>query len=187
MSNIAACPPSLFLMILQLCHLPPPFPPPVSDSSPCSLNASPCMPAAVLYYWTFWGTVRFKYFNFCVCFLHIICVKSVINLLQYSTIQLIGYLVGFVRFTNKFDLQMWFWNETHLYRGDILYPLFTFLVLVHELGLSVFCTKAVARGLILDLFLIFAGNLWVYIFCRRFLANWGSSSSFWFTENFYHE
>ena len=40
--------------------------------------------------------------------------------------MLVGYLVGFVRFTNKLDLQMWFWNGIHLHIGDILYPLFYF-------------------------------------------------------------
>ena len=32
-SEIAACPHPLLLTILQLCHLPPPLPPPVSNSS----------------------------------------------------------------------------------------------------------------------------------------------------------
>ena len=43
----------LLLMILQLYHLPPPLPPPITNSS-CLFN--PCMPAVVLYYCTFQGT-----------------------------------------------------------------------------------------------------------------------------------
>ena len=31
----------------------------------CSLNASPCMPAVVLYYYAFQGTVRLKMFPLC--------------------------------------------------------------------------------------------------------------------------
>ena len=51
-----------------------------------SLNASPCMPAVLQYYRTFYVSVRFKIFYFCVCFLSTICVKCTIRLLQYSTI-----------------------------------------------------------------------------------------------------
>ena len=47
----------LLLAILQLYPLPPPLSPPVSNSSCCSLLASPCMLAVVLYYCTFQGTV----------------------------------------------------------------------------------------------------------------------------------
>ena len=83
-SEFAACPHLLLLMILQLYHLPPPFPPPVSNSSCLFTRCQPCMPAVVLYYFTFQGTVRLKMFSlffvfvFYVC---IICVKSIINLL----------------------------------------------------------------------------------------------------------
>ena len=83
------------LMILQLYHLPPPHHPPVITLCVCSFDASPCMPAVVLYYCTFQGTIRLKMFYFLCLFLCIICVKSIINLLQYSTIQpimLAGYL-----------------------------------------------------------------------------------------------
>ena len=41
----------------------------------CSLSASPCVPATVLYYYTFQGAIRLKMYSFCVCFLCIICVK----------------------------------------------------------------------------------------------------------------
>ena len=45
-SEIAVCPLHLVLwMILQLCHRPPLLPPPLA----CSVSASPCMPAVVLY------------------------------------------------------------------------------------------------------------------------------------------
>ena len=54
----------------------------------CSLDASFRMPAVVLYYCTFQGTVLqdLKCFLFVVFFVWIICVKSIINLLQYGTI-----------------------------------------------------------------------------------------------------
>ena len=47
----------LLLTTIQLSHLPPPLPAPVSNSSSCSLDASPCMPAVALYYCTFQGMV----------------------------------------------------------------------------------------------------------------------------------
>ena len=63
------------------------------------VHASLCMLALVLYYLTFQGTVlhwkkkkvlycniKNVFFTFCICFLCIICMKSVINLLQYNTI-----------------------------------------------------------------------------------------------------
>ena len=54
----------------------------------CSLDASLRMPAVVLYYCTFQGTVLqdLKCFLFVVFFVCIICVKSIINLLQYGTV-----------------------------------------------------------------------------------------------------
>ena len=81
----------LLLTILQLYHLPPPLPPPVSNSSclftGCQpLDASCC---TVLLYFPRDCTVRLKVFSLFfvfVCFSCIICVKSIINLLQYSTI-----------------------------------------------------------------------------------------------------
>ena len=55
-SHLVLC--SLLLMIFWLYHLPPSLPPPpVSNSLVCWLDASPCMPAIVLYYCTFQGTV----------------------------------------------------------------------------------------------------------------------------------
>ena len=94
MSEIAACPHLLLLTNLQLCHLPPPFPPSVSNSSylftRCQLLCASC--CTVLLYFSRYYTVRFKCF---LCFLCIICIKSFINLLQYSTIEpivLVEYL-----------------------------------------------------------------------------------------------
>ena len=51
-SEIAACPRLLLLMTLQLYHLPPLFPSPSGTLLDCSLDASLCMPAIVLYYCT---------------------------------------------------------------------------------------------------------------------------------------
>ena len=76
----------LLLMTLQLYHLAPPIPPPVSNSS-CLFTW--CQPLYASYY-----TVCFKalyrkfenvFFIFCVCFLCITCVKSITNLLPYGT------------------------------------------------------------------------------------------------------
>ena len=55
MSDIAACPPSPIADDPSAVPSPP-LPPPVTNSSACSLDASPCMPAVVLYY----STVLFK-------------------------------------------------------------------------------------------------------------------------------
>ena len=86
----------LLLMTLQLYHLAPPLPPPVSNSS-CLFTC--CQPLYASYH-----TVCFKvlyckfenvFFIFCVWFLCIACVKSITNLLPYGTkyfIVLVGYL-----------------------------------------------------------------------------------------------
>ena len=96
-SDITASLHLLLLMILQLYHLPPPLRPVVSNSS-ClvtqhqSLHAS-C--STVLLYFSRCYKIKNAFFIFCVCFACIICVKSVINLLQCSTVQpivLVGYL-----------------------------------------------------------------------------------------------
>ena len=86
LSEIAACPHLLLLTILQLCHLPTPRPSPVSNPS-CPFIQYPPLSAScctILLYFSRHCTVRLNTFIFCVCFLHIICVKSIINLLQYS-------------------------------------------------------------------------------------------------------
>ena len=78
-SEIAACPPSPTADNPSALHLPPPLPPAISKSSCLFIRCQPL----------YWTTVLFKiinvFFIFCVCFLCIICVKSIINLFQYST------------------------------------------------------------------------------------------------------
>ena len=79
----------LLLTILQLYHLPPPLPPPASNSSclfrRCQpLYASPC---TVLLYFSRYSTIRLKVLSlfFVFVFLCILGVKSIINPLQYCT------------------------------------------------------------------------------------------------------
>ena len=79
-----------------LYHLSSPLPPTVSNSF-YSLDASPSMPAVLLYYCTFQDTVRFKkIFIFLSLFVfYVLFVSNIINLSQHSIIQLIvlaGYL-----------------------------------------------------------------------------------------------
>ena len=78
----------LLLMILQLYHLPPPLPSPVSNSSCLFTQCQPLYArcCAVLLYFSRYCTVRLKMFPYFFCLSSIICVKSIINLLQYSTI-----------------------------------------------------------------------------------------------------
>ena len=77
----------LLLMILQLSHLPPPLPPPLSNSS-CLLTG--CQPlyascCTKLLYFSKYCTVRLKLFSlFSAYFLGIICEKSMI---KYVTVQ----------------------------------------------------------------------------------------------------
>ena len=96
MSDIAACPPSPIADDPSALPSPTSFPCLQSVTLlTCSLVASPWMPAVVLYYCTLQGTVRLEMFIFLCLFLCVICVESIINLLQYSTIQpivLLGYL-----------------------------------------------------------------------------------------------
>ena len=88
----------LLLTILQLCHLLPPLPPPVSNSSCLFTRCQPPYASCctVLLYFSRYCTVRLKMFSlFFVCFLCIICVKRfiIINLLQYiQPVVLVGYL-----------------------------------------------------------------------------------------------
>ena len=76
----------LLLTILQLYHLPPPLPPPVSNSSCLFTRCQPLYASCctVLLYFSRYCTVRIKnvFFIFCVCFFCIICVKTIINLLS---------------------------------------------------------------------------------------------------------
>ena len=77
----------LLLMILQLCHLPPPLPPPVGNSS-CLftwyqfLYASCC-----IYYCTFQGTALGDWKGFLCFFLMYHLCEEYYDLLQYGTIQ----------------------------------------------------------------------------------------------------
>ena len=77
----------LLLTILQLYHLPPPSPPPVSSSS-LPVHSVPAPVCPLLYSTTILSKVTVlqdeKCFIFWVCFLYIVCVKSIINL--YSTV-----------------------------------------------------------------------------------------------------
>ena len=72
----------LLLMILQLYHLPPPLPPPVSNSS-CLFTWCQPLYAQLLYCTTVLFKVLYckikKFSLFFVCFLCIICVKSITN------------------------------------------------------------------------------------------------------------
>ena len=63
-----------------------------------SLNSSPYMPPIVLYYEAFQVTVRLKFFVFLMYY----CVRNIINLLQYRSIVLVGYL-GWVCWTYKLN------------------------------------------------------------------------------------
>ena len=95
------------LTILQLYHLPPPFPPPVS-------NSSPCRPAVVRYYCVFQGncTIRLKMLNFCFFLMYYLCEKS------YKPITVLYYIADCVNWVPRLtllDLQTCFQNGTCLY------------------------------------------------------------------------
>ena len=84
LSEIAACPPLLLLMILQLHHLPLPLPLLVSSSSCLFTQCQPLYASCCtgLVYFSRHCIVRWKCFIFLFnCFICIICVKSIINLL----------------------------------------------------------------------------------------------------------
>ena len=82
-SEITACPPSPIADDTSV--LPFPTSSPSSSQSvtllACSLNASPCMPAVVLY-----CKIKNVFFNFCVFKIYYLC-KNFNNLLQHSTIE----------------------------------------------------------------------------------------------------
>ena len=83
-SETAAPPPCPIVDNPSALPSPTSFPPPVSNTS-CLFTR--CQPqCTVLLYFSRYCTVRSNVFIFCVSFLCIICVKRIINLLQYSTI-----------------------------------------------------------------------------------------------------
>ena len=74
----------LLLTMLHTYHLPPPLPPSVSNSSRQLLDAGLLIPAVILYSYSFtvlYYKIKSVFFISCVCFLCIMCVKSIINLL----------------------------------------------------------------------------------------------------------
>ena len=75
----------LLLMILQLYHLPPPLPPPVSNSSCLFTWCQPLYASCCTVLFSY-CMIKKCFLFLCVCFLCIICVKSIINLSKYSTI-----------------------------------------------------------------------------------------------------
>ena len=83
----------LLLMTLQLYHLPPPLPPPSVTLLACLLDASPW--CQLLHYTTVLFEVLYCEMKSVYFFLCLICVESIINLLQDSTIWLI-VLVGYL-------------------------------------------------------------------------------------------
>ena len=89
----------LLLMIFQLHHLPPPLAPPVNNSSclvtRCQPLGTSCCTALLNF--SRYCAIRLNVFSLflCVCSLCIICIKSVITPLQYSTIEptvVVGFL-----------------------------------------------------------------------------------------------
>ena len=104
-------------MILQFHHFSPPVPSAVGNSS-CRVTR--CQPlcascCTVLLYFSKYSTVRLKMSSlFLVCSLCIISVKSIVNILQYSTIQP-TVLVGYVSY--------FYWTGTCLHVRDLLYSL----------------------------------------------------------------
>ena len=86
------------------------------------------LPAAVLDYSTFRGTVRLIFFHYFLCFLCIIYMKRIINLLQHNTVQsilLVGYLSN-VELTNKLNLcvhserNSFIWRRLTVYSASFL-------------------------------------------------------------------
>ena len=75
----------LLLVVLQLYHLPPLLPPPVSNSSCLFIWCQPPYTSCWTVLLSRYCIVRLKMSSLCL-FLCIICVKSIINLLQYCNI-----------------------------------------------------------------------------------------------------
>ena len=87
MSEIAACPPSPIADDPSALPPPPPLPPPSVTRLACSLDASPCMPAVVLYF-SRSCTVKLKYifFTFYLFFCLLFLGKVFETYYKYSTI-----------------------------------------------------------------------------------------------------
>lgn len=115
------------LVILQLYPVPPPLPLPGSNFGTCSLNAIPCLPAVVLFYWTFQGTIlwRLKMFSlFFMCFNVLFMWKVFGKILKCSNIYpivLVEYF-NFVGLTSKLDLQAQSWTECIHKVGNLFSP-----------------------------------------------------------------
>ena len=73
LSKTSAYPPSPIVDNPSVHHLPPPLPPPVNDSSCLFTDESPCVPAIVLCYCTFQGTLGLKMFSlFCMSVFYVL-------------------------------------------------------------------------------------------------------------------
>ena len=110
----------------------------------CSLNASPCMPAVVLDYCTFQGTVRLKMFYFLCLFFQciILCEKC------YKPITVQSWIADCVSWVLRLTLldlrtnwtyQTCSWNGTRSYVGDLTVILFALWGKVQTLKKQCLC------------------------------------------------
>ena len=107
----------LLLTILQLYHLPPPLLLPVSNCSCLFTPCEPCMPAVVLFKALYWKIQKcFLYSLYLLLF--IICVKSIINVLQYNSI--IADYASWVPKLTLLDLQT-NWTYKHTLGKEIIH------------------------------------------------------------------
>ena len=117
----------LSLMILQLYHPPPPFPPPVSNSSCLFTRCQPLYAncCTVLLYFSRYCTVRLKMFYFlCLFFRYYLCEKYYKPItVQYYVSDCVSWVprLSLLDLTNKLYLRMRSRNGTPLYVGDLLY------------------------------------------------------------------
>ena len=105
--------------MLQLYHLPPHVPPTVSNSSCLFPRCQPldarCCTGPL--WFSRYCSVRLKMFSLffvCVCLLCVICVKSIINLVQYSVAD---YVKGVPRLTYELGLTNKLHLQTHSQSG----------------------------------------------------------------------
>ena len=110
----------LLLMTLQVNHLPPPLPPPLSNSSclftPCQPLYASC--SAILLYFSRYCTVRFKMFSFFVyvCFLCIMHEKYYKPItVWYYTADCVSWVPGLT----LLDLRTCSWKGTRSYAGNL--------------------------------------------------------------------